>query len=142
MEQPRIVVGVDGSTGSLHALRWALADGRRRGSAVEAVLCWHFPVFGDASGMVPYAGTEIEEAAELTLAGTLKGVEADAVGVSLTGRTVVGPTAPALIDASATAELVVVGRRGHGGFMGLMLGSVALQIAGHAKCPVAIIPDA
>ena len=48
--------------------------------------------------------------------------------------------ADALIDAARDADLLVVGTRGHGGFKGLLLGSVSQQAAHHASCPVVIIP--
>jgi len=50
-----------------------------------------------------------------------------------------GRTAPALIDLSHTVQLVVVGSRGHGGFAGLLLGSVGQQLMHHAECPVMIV---
>ncbi|MFM7493140.1 MAG: universal stress protein [Acidimicrobiaceae bacterium] len=46
-----------------------------------------------------------------------------------------------MLEAAKDAELLVVGRRGHGGFMGLLLGSVAEQVAHHAPCPVVIVSD-
>jgi len=63
----------------------------------------------------------------------------DADGVKLTNRCVVGSPAATLIDASEHADLLVVGRRGHGGFVSLVMGSVAQQVAAHAHCPVVIV---
>jgi nucleotide-binding universal stress UspA family protein len=134
-----IVVGIDGSDASLDALRWALAEARRRGDRVEVLHCWHIPYYGDVSGMMPIPGGVMEEASEAIVAEALATVAADAEGVALSGRTVQGSAARALIDASATADLVVVGRRGHGGFVGLLMGSVATQVAGHAACPVVVV---
>jgi nucleotide-binding universal stress UspA family protein len=51
-----------------------------------------------------------------------------------------GSASQHLLDAAITADMVVVGRRGHGGFLGLLIGSVAEQIAHHAKCPAVIVP--
>lgn len=134
-----ILVGIDGSQGSLDALRWALAEARRRGDAVEVLHCWHIPYYGDMSGMMPVPGAVIEEGAQAVLADALAAVQADAEGVALTGRTVQGAAAQTLIEASKGADLVVVGRRGHGGFAGLLMGSVATQIAGHAACPAVVV---
>jgi nucleotide-binding universal stress UspA family protein len=57
----------------------------------------------------------------------------------MTVRTVKGNPAAALLAASADAHMVVVGSRGHGGFMGLLLGSVSAKVAEHASCPVLVV---
>jgi nucleotide-binding universal stress UspA family protein len=53
-----------------------------------------------------------------------------------------GAPAPVLLEAAKGADLLVVGMRGHGGFVGLLLGSVSQQCAHHAPCPIAIVPPA
>jgi nucleotide-binding universal stress UspA family protein len=66
----------------------------------------------------------------------------EAVGASpesVTERTVQGHPAQALVDASDGAELLVVGSRGHGGFTGMLLGSVSGQVLAHARCPTVIV---
>jgi len=138
-ETKKIVVGVDGSEGALRALRWALGEARRRNDTVEVVHIWHVPYYVDITGMTPYPGPLLEESATVVLANVLAAVAEDARGVSVTSRIEQGSAAPTLIAASKNADLLVVGRRGHGGFLGLMLGSVAEQVAGHAACPVVIV---
>lgn len=135
----RILVGVDGSDGSLRAVRWALAEARRRGDSVEVLHCWHVPYYGDMSGMAPYPIDVMDESAKAVLAQVLAAVADEAKGVEITGRTESGNAATALIEASAGADLLVVGRRGHGGFLTLVMGSVAQQVASHAHCPVVIV---
>ena len=58
---------------------------------------------------------------------------------SVTERTVQGHPAQALVDASDGAELLVVGNRGHGGFTGMLLGSVSGHVLAHARCPTVIV---
>ena len=135
----KIVVGVDGSEGSLHALRWALTEARLRNAAVEMVNSWHVPYYPDMSGMITYPGDVMRESAEGVLADALSSVAADVGDVSVTSRTELGAAATALIAASKEADLLVVGRRGHGGFLTLVIGSVAQQVAAHASCPVVIV---
>ena len=85
-ETKKIVVGVDGSPGSLKALRWALAEARRRSDAVEVIHSWHVPNYGDVTGMVPYPGDVLEQAAAEVMAGVLAAVADDAAGVTVTSR--------------------------------------------------------
>jgi nucleotide-binding universal stress UspA family protein len=59
--------------------------------------------------------------------------------VQIEARVEEGPAAPALIDASEHAAALVTGSRGHGGVLGLLLGSVSQQCVTHAHCPVVVI---
>lgn len=138
----KIVVGVDGSAASSAALRWALDEARLRGAQVEALHAFAYPEVSTTSQAMHLietdfasfraAGTEIVEKA-LGEAG----MAAERVEVK---RSVVeGPPAPALLDAAKEADLLVAGSRGHGGFAGLLLGSVSEQLAHHAPCPVVIV---
>jgi nucleotide-binding universal stress UspA family protein len=139
-ETGRVVVGTDGSERSRPAVRWALEEGRRRGSTVTVLHSWHLP-FTAASPWVVTAldADEFEEGARLNLDGLL--ATEDTSGVEVERRTVHGTAAAALIEAAADADLVVVGSRGIGGFRGLVLGSVSQQVARHAPCPVVVVPS-
>lgn len=139
-----MVVGMDGSEHAERALAWAIDEAKLRGARIHVVSAWHVPatVYG-GPGVVPTASVQIEEtfrkAAENAAAAAVERVR-DA-GVDADGNVVEGQAADALIDAAAQADLLVVGSRGHGGFVGLLLGSVSGQCAHHARCPLVIVPS-
>ena len=138
-EARMIMVGVDGSEGSLHALRWALGEARLRNAAVDVIHSWHVSPYTDVTGMTPYPGGVMQVSADAVLAAVMAAAADDARGVKVTSQCVVGSAANTLIEASKHADLLVVGRRGHGGFVSLVMGSVAQQVAAHAHCPVVIV---
>ncbi len=140
--QKKILVGVDGSDNSLLALKWALAEARVRGDAVELVHGWHFPYVADPTGMVPFPTAALQESGELVVADALKACAAEADGLTVTTRVEQSTGAEFLIEASKDADLLVVGRRGHGGFLALVMGSLAQQVAAHAHCPVVVVGPA
>ncbi|MGO4235648.1 universal stress protein [Pseudarthrobacter sp. YAF2] len=131
--RPRIIVGVDGSEASVAALRVARALAEPMGAPVEAWACWDVP-----AGYGVYLAVGIEGfkyAAEQILGQAIQ----DAFGQqppAVHSRIVRGKPGPVLLDASRTASLLIVGRRGHGGFV---LGSVSSILASHAHCPVLVV---
>ena len=133
--QGRIVVGVDGSDASLDAIRWALRQARLTGSALETVTSWSFP-----SQIAELAAEDIDwnGRARSLLDDALTEVDAEG-DVPITRTTNQGHPAQVLIDASKDADLLVVGSRGHGGFAGMMLGSVSVHVSAHAECPVVVV---
>ena len=136
-ERPRIVVGVDRSRGAEAALRWAADEARLRGADLEVVHCWaNYPIGTELAYVDP---TLFEEGAATVLTEALAHL-GDVDGVEVKSRLVRGAAAPALLDAGDGAALLVVGARGHGGFTGLLLGSVSQQVSHHAPCPVVIVP--
>lgn len=137
--RPRIVVGVDGSEAANGALGWAIAEARLRNAVVEVVHAWHYPYVAMTGFPVSEAAIEsVEEGAGATLDAVVAGAAAG--GVELEKRLVSGPPATALLEAAEDAELIVVASRGHGGFAGLLLGSVSQQVVHHAPCPVVVVP--
>lgn len=143
----RIVVGVDGSAHSVRALRWAVREAGNRGSEVEAVITWHYPVLasdGFSGAVVPIDVAALEDNARQALEKAIEEAVPDAGARAAIVRTVAeGSPGHVLIEASKGADLLVVGSRGHGGFAGLLLGSVSTQCVHHASCPVTVIrPDA
>jgi nucleotide-binding universal stress UspA family protein len=137
--QPRIVVGVDGSPASVAALTWAVHQASLTGAVVEAVTAWQFPA---AYGGYPVdAGTDWRANAHIVQDMAVK----EALGDEATGlvrRVAEGHSVRVLLDASAGAELLVVGSRGHGGFTGMLLGSVSERVVAHAPCAVVVIRTA
>jgi len=139
-----IVVGVDGSQGAKNALRFALEEARLRQATLRAVHAWRFGYIGvtGIEGFSPLYGADLGELrrnAEGLLDGTLHEVVSDASDIDLERLVVEGAAATVLVDQSRGADLLVVGSRGHGGFTGLLLGSVGQQCAQHSACPVVIV---
>jgi nucleotide-binding universal stress UspA family protein len=134
---PTVVVGIDGSPDAARALRWAQDEARRRDAKLLLV---HGVEIGAAAAS-PYGSgvlmEQLQEGGEAVLAEALAVVRA--AGFEAEGRMEVGSAAHALIEASRDADLLVVGCRGHGGFAGLLLGSVSAACAHHAHCPVVVV---
>jgi nucleotide-binding universal stress UspA family protein len=136
-----IVVGVDGSSHAQAALRFAVAEARLRGATVEAVMAWHLPYYGGVAGMpLPLDSEAIERSYRAELDRAVERVDTGGMATPIERRLVEGTPAGVLLDASTGASLLVVGSRGRGGFVGLLLGSVSHQVAAHAHCPVVIVP--
>lgn len=138
-----IVAGVDGSKGSVEALKFAIEEARARGADVKAVAAWEIPVGAYGSGMmpVPVDPSAFEKAAQDALDKSLEEAGSSTAGVSVTPVLHKGHPADVLVAEARGADLLVVGSRGRGGFKGLLLGSVSQQCAHHAACPVTIVPN-
>ena len=113
--QRRIVVGVDGSVPSKAALSWAVEQGRLTGAVVEAVIAWEFP----ATYGFPVSVSDVnwEQLATQVVSEAVAGVVSKAAPVKIMYKVVEGNAAQALLDEAAGADLLVVGNRGHGGFV-------------------------
>jgi nucleotide-binding universal stress UspA family protein len=150
-----VVVGVDGSAGAKEALRWALAEARLRRSPVRAVHAWMFGYIGGNVEGYPYWDgslgsytsigvdlSDLHRAAEDLLERALADVAEESGDIEIERRVVQGAAAEVLVGAASSGDLLVVGSRGHGGFAGLLLGSVSQQCVHHATCPVVIVHPA
>jgi nucleotide-binding universal stress UspA family protein len=133
----RIVVGVDGSPWSVEALSWAARQADLTGSSLEIVMAWQWPTSLGWSVPVP-DDFDPEEDVRKSLTSIADNVQADYPGLSVLPRIVGGHPAPILVEASEGADLLVVGSRGHGEFVGMLIGSVSEYCATNARCPVLI----
>jgi nucleotide-binding universal stress UspA family protein len=123
-----VVVGVDGSPASQEAVAFAAEEAAVRGVDLVALHAWR--------------GNEAshgEQAEKRVLAEALGGIREKYPDLCVLHEVREGSARRALADWSGTAQLVVVGNRGHGGFTGLLLGSVGLHLVDHAGCPVAVV---
>jgi nucleotide-binding universal stress UspA family protein len=133
----RIVVGVDGSSTSNRALRWAAEQAELTGATVDAVHALQVPVTGGAS-MFELVET-LSKAGEQMLADAVAEVIGEHPAVTARARLIEGHPASVLLAQAEGADLLVVGSRGHGGFVGALLGSVGQHCVQHATCPVVVI---
>ena len=135
----RIVVGVDGSPASDKALAWAVEQAARTGAKLEAVQAWEVPTMYGTGMMVLPGGEEFDNAARQSLEASVGRALGGRTDVQVEPHTVAGHPAKALIDMAEGADLLVVGSRGHGGFVGSLIGSVSHYCVAHAECPVVIV---
>jgi len=133
----KIVVGVDGSESSVLALRWAAYYGELLAARLTVVMAWEYPAsYGWAA-----IATDWNPADDVqrVLAESGRAAFGDQLPPGVQFETHEGGAAKVLLDACEGATMLVVGSRGHGGFAGLLLGSVSANVAEHAPCPVLII---
>lgn len=142
-QQETIVVGVDGSEHGERALDWAVKEARLRGARLRLVAAWHLPpkVYS-GPGYIPTAGTR--ESFERFASEAVDAAATHARDAGVEAESVIreGQAAEVLVEEAANADLLVVGSRGHGGFAGLLLGSVSAQCAHHALCPLVVVRPA
>jgi nucleotide-binding universal stress UspA family protein len=147
-EQPKtdgpIVLGVDGSAAGEKAVDFAFAEAGLRKAplvALHAWTTWSAPLPSPQDASAPYANPPgaLAEEEERLLAEALAGHRERYPDVVVEHKVVQGGAREALIEASRSAQLVVVGARGRGGFTGLLLGSVSQALLHHSHCPVAVV---
>jgi nucleotide-binding universal stress UspA family protein len=140
MATKQIVVGVDGSEGSLQAAEWAAMEARRHSAPLHIV---------SAPATLPRM--HAYRAPESAVAGALRAVSSRALeaartrseevapGLSITTGLLSAPPALAVAESGSDASMLVVGTRGSGGFAAMVLGSVSRYVAAHAPCPVVVV---
>lgn len=138
-----IVVGVDGSAASLAALRLAVGEARARGVGLDAVRIWSMPIVDGVAALGPAAlpWNELADAARVALDRAIDTAVGPITDVPIRRFVVEGSPAYRLVGMAGDAPLIVVGSRGEGGFLGLLLGSTAQQVLHHAPCPVIVVPE-
>jgi nucleotide-binding universal stress UspA family protein len=138
MSERKIVVGVDDSPGSHHAVHWAADEAVRTGREliVTTVYDWH--VSGARFQVAGGYADDLRKVAEGVVAKAVTDATIHSPGVNVRGETVVGAAGPVLAD-SGPDDLVVVGHRGRGGFASLVLGSVGHHVATQARGTVVVV---
>ena len=133
------MVGVDPSDVARAALRWAL-DNSTGDDVIVATHAWQIYPVGSLEAP-PYNPADFEVDARRSLKQIITEVVEASDPATVEMQVVHGEPARVLVECSEGADMVVVGSRGHGGFRGLLLGSVSTQVVHHARCPVVVIPD-
>jgi nucleotide-binding universal stress UspA family protein len=138
-DRGRIVVGVDGSVAGELALQWAVQEARTRRLDIDVVHAWSPPLSIYPVDLAVDAAVYRAAGADV-LARALAGVDDLDGDLHITSHLTEADAAHALIEASAGAELLVVGSRGRGGFAGLFLGSVSRSCLHLAAVPTVVVP--
>lgn len=137
--RPEIVVGVDGSAASIDAVGFALEEAALRAVGVRAIHVWNRPAYPAKMRPATYNTVTVEEESARVLSESLAGWTAKYPDVPVVEQALEGSPTEILTEASRTAELLVVGARGRGGFPGLRLGSVSHAVLHHAEGPLAVV---
>lgn len=136
-----VVVGVDGSSPALDAVVWGAAEAVARGRSLRIVHGFIWPLMnvplGPASDGPAHGGLRAQ--AERLLGDAERHARSVAGDLPITTRLVTGAATAVLLEQARDAEIVVVGHRGVGGFLGLLVGSVGVELAAHAPCPVVVM---
>jgi nucleotide-binding universal stress UspA family protein len=143
-ERPTIVVGVDGSSGSRAALRYALDDAGRRAAQVRVVTVFDEPgywavAYGMSAPVAPSAVTVGLEKAARQMVDDVRAEHPRRTDVPVDVRALVGPPSRVLVEQARDADLLVLGHRGLGGLASATLGSVGVQCVLHAPGTVTIV---
>ncbi len=134
----RIIVGVDSSDDANRALHWAL-DNAGEGDTIVAAHAWQIYSIGDPA-TPPYDPADFEVDARRRLEELVAEAAGRGAVVEIELAVHHGDPAKTLVELSKTADLVVVGSRGFGGFRDLLLGSVSTKVVQHSVCPVVVVP--
>ncbi|WP_406277023.1 universal stress protein [Nocardia sp. NBC_00881] len=139
-----VVVGIDGSPISEMAIATAFAEAAERCTDLVAVHVWSDWDFGQFAGQIDrrLLDAELEQTEQAILAERLAGWQEKYPDVRVIRKIYLAAPAARLQAWSKSAQLVVVGSRGRGGFVGMLLGSTANSLVQHASCPVMVVHPA
>ena len=140
-----VLVGVDGSEGSLAAVDWAVGEAATRHSWLRVVHAFIWPLFPHVPlGPSPYGPPDggLRSVAEGIVDEAVRRAATGSPGLRVDGEARHGAAEPVMLTEAKPAQLVVVGSRGLGGFTGLLVGSISSHLATHATCPVVVIRPA
>jgi nucleotide-binding universal stress UspA family protein len=136
----RIVIGVDGSATSLHALDWALDAARVHRARVTVVHAWHPSYVCPTDAYLISSVDVLEQAARTLLDEAVDQADSRGLAGPIERTLVMGTAARAVLETAEGADLVVIGSRQQSAAGSLFLGSVSLQVTHHAECPVVVVP--
>ena len=136
-----IVVGVDGSEHSVDALRWAASEARLRNVTLRVVASFSASIISTGYEVASPDPSDLAAASNTMLGAAIDTVResGDLEGIDIVTEALEGHAGEQLIKLSEDADLLVVGARGHGGFLGLLMGSVTTYVVNHALCPVVVV---
>jgi nucleotide-binding universal stress UspA family protein len=136
----RIVAGIDGSKPSLEALRWAVRQAEVTGAVLEVLTTWEWPSSYGWAAATPEDYDPAGDAAAV-LDQALAPLRDRHPGIEVVTTVRQGHPAPALVESSKEADLLVVGSRGHGAFAGMLIGSVSAHCVTNAHCTVVVVRE-
>jgi nucleotide-binding universal stress UspA family protein len=135
----QVVVGYDGSPQSCAAVDWAAAEAHRRNVPLLVLHALdHLGLMPNTIGPTGWPTTFADEGVRIATAGADR-ARKHGSGMEVRSRTEITSAARALVQASASAALLVVGTHGCGARPGVLLGSVAFAVTAHAHCPVVVV---
>ena len=139
---PLVVVGVDGSPESVGALKWAAEYAAATGATIKAVLSWHYPAAAGPApvGVAPQSiSDEVRADMQVALDKAITDVYGTTTPDKVQSEVAYGHPSQVLVEKSESADLLVVGNRGHGSFNGMLVGSVSIHCVTNAACPVVVV---
>ena len=135
----RIVAGLDGSAASLRALEWAARQAELTNARLEVVVAWEWPNSFGWSVIPNDFNPELD--AQQLLEPLVVALRAAHPHVQISTKIVEGHPAPVLVNESQGADLLVVGSRGHGEFVGMLIGSTSEHCVANSACPVVVFRE-